>query len=91
MKKVKDFLESISQLRGYKKYLNANNVNVKEKIESLAKEFDGVMNDLHFTLTVSAQRQSEIDQKSLKEDLEEMTEVDHYTIIIITIIIIIIF
>ncbi|CAJ0832249.1 16145_t:CDS:2, partial [Entrophospora sp. SA101] len=72
LRKVKDFLESISQLHGYKKYLHANNV--KEKFKSLTKEFDGVMNDLHFTLTVSAQSQSEIDQKSLKEDLDGMTE-----------------
>ncbi|CAJ0866324.1 805_t:CDS:1, partial [Entrophospora sp. SA101] len=60
LRKVKDFLESISQLHGYKKYLHANNV--KEKFKSLTKEFDGVMNDLHFTLTVSAQSQSEIDE-----------------------------
>ncbi|CAJ0752439.1 2185_t:CDS:2, partial [Entrophospora sp. SA101] len=63
---------TVTRLLGYKRFLNTNNV--KEKFESLAKEFDSVMYDLHFTPTVSAQRQSEIDQQSLMEDLSEMTK-----------------
>ncbi|CAJ0876161.1 8324_t:CDS:2, partial [Entrophospora sp. SA101] len=67
LRQVKIFLEQVTRLLGYKRFLNTNNV--KEKFESLAKEFDSVMYDLHFTPTVSAQRQSEIDQQSLMEDL----------------------
>ncbi|CAJ0885847.1 16794_t:CDS:10 [Entrophospora sp. SA101] len=72
LRQVKAFLEQVTQLHGYKRFLNAGSV--KDKFESLAKDFDSVMSDLHFTLTVSAQRQSEIDQKSLKEDLDEMNK-----------------
>ncbi|CAJ0750710.1 14589_t:CDS:2, partial [Entrophospora sp. SA101] len=67
---IKPFLpliDIVTQLHGYKSFLNENIV--KEKFESLPKDFDSVMNDLHFTPIVSAQRQSEIDQQSLKEDL----------------------
>src|SRR2546429_7175914 len=73
LRKVKAFLEDVTQLHGYKKFLSANSV--RERFESLAKEFDGVMQDLHFVRTVNAQRQHEIDQQSLKEDLEEMKQV----------------
>nr|CAG8600716.1 14495_t:CDS:2 [Entrophospora candida] len=55
LKKVKDFIE----LHGYRKFINANNV--KENFESLVKEIDTVMQDLHFTLIINKSLHNTVD------------------------------
>ncbi|CAG8605991.1 17881_t:CDS:2 [Rhizophagus irregularis] len=72
MKKIKDFIRDISQLQGYKKFIHASSI--KDKFNHLVDEFDTVMSDLHFTLTVANEVQREIDQKALADDIAEMTK-----------------
>lgn len=75
MKKIKDFIRDISQLQGYKKFIHASSI--KDKFNHLVDEFDTVMSDLHFTLTVANEVQREIDQKALADDIAEMTKVSY--------------
>lgn len=73
MKRIKEFIRDISQLQGYKKFIHAGSI--KEKFNHLVDEFDTVMSDLHFTMTVDNEVQREIDQKALADDIAEMTKV----------------
>jgi hypothetical protein len=75
MKRIKEFIRDISQLQGYKKFLHAGSI--KDKFNHLVEEFDTVMKDLHFTMSVANEVQREIDQKALADDIAEMTKVSY--------------
>ncbi|CAH1761768.1 4197_t:CDS:2 [Entrophospora sp. SA101] len=79
LRKVKVFLDNVTRLHGYKKYLNANSV--KEKFGTLTNEFDTVVHDLHFALTVSAQRQKTIHGGIIDEEQKLNTVLQEVMII----------
>ncbi|CAG8825504.1 29940_t:CDS:1, partial [Racocetra persica] len=51
LKKMKDFMNDISNLSGWKKYILANSV--YETFTQLISEFDKSMDNLHFMITIS--------------------------------------
>src|SRR4051812_17869797 len=59
LKRVKKFLEAITQLQGFSKLWRVNTI---KDFETLTSEFDEVMRDLQFSTIVSAEEQREIDQ-----------------------------
>jgi hypothetical protein len=75
IKKIKYFMNEVSNLSGWKKYANANSV--RENFTKLIDEFDSCMNDLHFAVTLSNEEQRLLDQENLDADIEEMKEVNY--------------
>ncbi|CAI2170749.1 13593_t:CDS:2 [Funneliformis geosporum] len=71
MTRIKDFIKDVSQLQGYKKYLHASSI--KDKFSNLVNDFEIVMKDLNFTMTIANEEQRKIDQQALTEDIAEMT------------------
>ncbi|CAG8524842.1 6263_t:CDS:2 [Cetraspora pellucida] len=72
LKKMKDFMNDVSNLSGWKKYALANSVH--ETFTQLISEFDKSMDDLHFTITISNEQQRKLDQENLNCDIEEMKQ-----------------
>ncbi|CAB4488115.1 unnamed protein product [Rhizophagus irregularis] len=52
IKRIKNFIEEISQLGKYRKFLLTNNI--EETFSELTTEFDGYMNSLNFPFTIQA-------------------------------------
>jgi hypothetical protein len=77
MKKIRDFIKDISQLQGYKKFIHSSSI--KEKFNTLVKEFETVMRDLDFTMTIDNEIQRRIDQQALADDIAEMAKVSYYS------------
>ena len=75
MKKIRDFIKDISQLQGYKKFIHSSSI--KEKFHTLINEFETVMRDLNFTMTVDNEVQRRIDQQALSDDIAEMGKVSY--------------
>ncbi|CAG8756647.1 12535_t:CDS:1, partial [Racocetra fulgida] len=73
LKKIKNFMNDVSNLSGWKKYATTNSV--QETFTKLISEFDQSMNDLHFTITISNEQQRKLDQENLNADFEEMKHV----------------
>ncbi|RHZ64780.1 hypothetical protein Glove_320g127 [Diversispora epigaea] len=48
MKRIKKFMVDVSSLHGYQKLLHFGSV--KDRFDSLVKEFDAIMSELHFTM-----------------------------------------
>ncbi|CAG8598285.1 14300_t:CDS:2, partial [Gigaspora rosea] len=71
LKRIKGFIKDISELQGYKKFFHANSI--KDKFDSLIKEFETVMGDLHFTMAVADEEQRRIDHEALEQDIADMT------------------
>ncbi|CAB4433514.1 unnamed protein product [Rhizophagus irregularis] len=68
IKRIKSFIEEISQLGKYRKFLLANNI--EETFSKLITEFDGYMNSLNFSFTIQA-----IDEfKVIKNETREIKE-----------------
>ncbi|CAB4388270.1 unnamed protein product [Rhizophagus irregularis] len=68
IKRIKNFIEEISQLGKYRKFLLANNI--EETFSKLITEFDGYMNSLNFSFTIQA-----IDEfKVIKNETREIKE-----------------
>ncbi|CAG8501460.1 917_t:CDS:2 [Racocetra fulgida] len=72
LKKIKNFMNDVSNLSGWKKYATANSV--QETFTKLISEFDKSMSDLHFTITISNEEQRKLDQENLNADFEEMKQ-----------------
>ncbi|CAG8671651.1 1859_t:CDS:2 [Dentiscutata erythropus] len=72
LKKIKNFINNVSNLSGWKKYATTNSV--QETFTKLISEFDQSMNDLHFTITISNEEQRKLDQENLNADFEEMKQ-----------------
>ncbi|GBC07600.1 hypothetical protein RclHR1_07560004 [Rhizophagus clarus] len=69
IKRIKNFIEEISQLGKYRKFLLANNI--EETFSKLITEFDGYMNSLNFSFTIQA-----IDEfKRIKNETREIKEI----------------
>jgi hypothetical protein len=73
LKRVKDFLEAVTQLQGLSRLWRANVI--KENFKSLTNEFDQVMKDLQFSTIISAEEQREIDRITLKDEITDMKKV----------------
>ncbi|CAG8460800.1 2074_t:CDS:2 [Scutellospora calospora] len=72
MKRIKGFIKDVSELQGFKKFFHANSI--KEKFDSLVKEFENVMAELHFTITVADEEQRRLDHQALEQDIHDMTK-----------------
>ncbi|CAG8796147.1 44813_t:CDS:2 [Gigaspora margarita] len=72
LKKIKNFMNDVSNLSGWKKYATTNSV--QETFTKLISEFDQSMNDLHFTIIISNEEQRKLDQENLNADFEEMKQ-----------------
>ncbi|RHZ75869.1 hypothetical protein Glove_209g135 [Diversispora epigaea] len=72
MKQIKKFIVDISNLHKYQKFLYSGSV--RDKFDSLAKDFDIVMIELHFTMAVANEEQRKIDQSALESDIVDMTK-----------------
>ncbi|CAG8515598.1 12578_t:CDS:2 [Dentiscutata erythropus] len=71
---VKNFAEKVTQFRGIKKYWNANNV--RRKFDSLMKEYDGYMNDLNTTVTITIAIQNTVDMKRIEREFEKIDKLN---------------
>ncbi|RIB18784.1 kinase-like domain-containing protein [Gigaspora rosea] len=72
LKKIKNFMNDVSNLTSWKRYAFANSV--KETFEKLISEFDRSMDDLHFTMSIFNEQQRKLDQEYLNSDIEEMKQ-----------------
>ncbi|CAG8611198.1 18026_t:CDS:2, partial [Racocetra persica] len=72
LKKMKDFMNNVSNLLGWKKYALANSVH--ETFTQLISKFDKSMDDLYFTITISNEQQRKLDQENLNCNIEEMKQ-----------------
>ncbi|CAG8601546.1 10311_t:CDS:2 [Diversispora eburnea] len=72
MKRIKNFIGDVSNLNRYQKFVHSGSV--KDRFDSLAKGFDEVMTELHFTMAVANEEQRRIDQIALESDNAEMTK-----------------
>ncbi|RHZ75868.1 hypothetical protein Glove_209g132 [Diversispora epigaea] len=71
-KRIKNFIVDVSNLNRYQKFLHYGSV--KDGFDSLAKDFDIVMTELHFTMAVANEEQRKIDQFALESDIADMTK-----------------
>ncbi|CAG8543761.1 1747_t:CDS:2 [Racocetra persica] len=74
LKRIKGFIKDVSELQGYKKFFHSGSI--KEKFDSLVKEFETVMGDLHFTMAVADEEQRRLDHEALEQDISDMTKVN---------------
>ncbi|CAG8524695.1 9003_t:CDS:2 [Gigaspora margarita] len=72
LKKIKNFMNDVSNLTGWKKYASA--ISVKETFEKLISEFDRSMDDLHFTVTIFNEQQRKLEQENLNADIKKMEQ-----------------
>ncbi|CAG8824578.1 25716_t:CDS:2 [Gigaspora margarita] len=67
--KIKDFTEQVTQLRGLKKWTNAQNI--EKNYRELMEEYESCLNSLKFTMIVAFEEQRRIDNECLKIDIAE--------------------
>ncbi|CAG8484894.1 12459_t:CDS:2 [Dentiscutata heterogama] len=72
MKKIKEFIKEISELKGLRKYLVSKGV--EERFKELTNEFDGYIFNLNFTITIELRAQIEKDNDVLRVDQEETNQ-----------------
>ncbi|CAG8545731.1 10877_t:CDS:2 [Diversispora eburnea] len=72
MKRIRKFIIDVSNLNKYQKFVRTGSV--KSGFDSLAKDFDVVMTELHFTMAVANEEQRMIDQSALESDITDMTK-----------------
>ncbi|CAG8512433.1 3702_t:CDS:2 [Dentiscutata heterogama] len=70
LEQVKKFAKEVTQFKGIKKYWNASNV--RKKFDRLMKEYDGYMNDLNTTVTITNAVQITIDMKKIEKEFEKI-------------------
>ncbi|RHZ75865.1 hypothetical protein Glove_209g131 [Diversispora epigaea] len=70
MKQIKNFIADVSNLNRYQKFIHSGSV--KDGFDSLVKDFDVVMAELHFTMAVSNEEQRKLDQSALESDIADM-------------------
>ncbi len=73
MKGIRDFIRNISKLQGYRNFSHANSTRVK--FNSLVNDFETVIKDLNFTITIANEEQRRIDQEALAEVIANITNV----------------
>ncbi|GBB91908.1 hypothetical protein RclHR1_19360001 [Rhizophagus clarus] len=66
LNQIREFIEQISQIRGFKKYAIA--ISINERLMRLTIEYEAAMKDLQFTLVVANEEQRKIDEEVLMED-----------------------
>ncbi|CAG8573589.1 5704_t:CDS:2 [Rhizophagus irregularis] len=71
LEEIEKFAAEISNIRGLKKYTQADFV--KNKFQKLTNDYDVAMKDLHFTMAVASEEQRKIEEEALKDDLDEMS------------------
>jgi serine/threonine protein kinase len=69
LENIKEYIDDISKIRGFRKYAKA--ISVKQKFEKLTEEYDTAMKDLNFTLVIANEERRNNDQIALSEDLAE--------------------
>ncbi len=62
-KKIKHFIEDVSQIQGFKKYLQASSIKIK--FNGLDKELETVTNELNFAMTIANGEQLRINIKDV--------------------------
>ncbi|RHZ78091.1 hypothetical protein Glove_168g253 [Diversispora epigaea] len=72
MERIKAFMVDVSDLNKYQKFLHSGLV--KSTFNSLSKDFDKVMTELHFTMAVANDEQRRIDQFALESNIADMTK-----------------
>ncbi|CAG8549714.1 2666_t:CDS:2, partial [Dentiscutata heterogama] len=70
--KVKDFTMDVSNLKGFKRFINAQDV--KTRYEGLTKEFDECMQDLHFAVVVNNLFDKEEETQNIDKELKEVSQ-----------------
>ncbi|KAG9295860.1 hypothetical protein G9A89_006599 [Geosiphon pyriformis] len=70
LKKIKGFIQDVSQLQGFRKFTKA--LSVQEKFNALIQEFDQVVRDLSLSLAIANEDQRKVDHEALEEDLADM-------------------
>lgn len=71
--KIRKFLAEISQLKGLQKYIQAKNI--EKTTMDLNKEFDFTIQLLEFAFMVDFSARNDIDNKKIKADIEDLSEV----------------
>ncbi|KAF0532415.1 kinase-like protein [Gigaspora margarita] len=69
---IKEFIKDVSELQGYRKFVHSRTI--KEKFENIVKEFETVMGDLHFTISVTHEEQRKLDHEALEQDISDMNK-----------------
>ncbi|RHZ77125.1 hypothetical protein Glove_185g28 [Diversispora epigaea] len=72
MKQIKNFITDVSNLNRYQKFLHSGSV--KDGFDSLVKDFDVIMAELHFTMAVANEEQRRRDQCALESDIADMNK-----------------
>ncbi|RHZ75816.1 hypothetical protein Glove_209g127 [Diversispora epigaea] len=72
MERIKAFMVDVSNLNKYQKFLHSSSV--KSTFNSLSKDFDKVMTELHFTMAIANDEQKRIDQFALDSDNADMAK-----------------
>ncbi|CAG8503464.1 6258_t:CDS:2 [Gigaspora margarita] len=75
---IKEYIKSVSKLKGYKRFLHA--IDVKNKFDQLRNDFEGCMADLNFVIDdsneIDREEESQRVDKSLKEVKESLEQLD---------------
>jgi hypothetical protein len=71
--KMRKFLGEISQLKGLYRYVQSKNI--EKLVRDLNNEFDSTIQILEFSLMVDFNARADNDNKKIKEDIEELSEV----------------
>ncbi|RHZ77108.1 hypothetical protein Glove_185g43 [Diversispora epigaea] len=69
IKRIKTFIADVSNLNGYQKFLHSGSI--KDRLNSLAKDFDVIMTELNFTMAVANFEQKRMDQCALESDISD--------------------
>ncbi|CAI2178017.1 1654_t:CDS:10 [Funneliformis geosporum] len=72
IKKIRKFVEEISQLTGLSKYIQAKSI--ESNVKELSSEFDFTIQAFHFSLAFDFSIRAEQDSKDIKSDLDDLTK-----------------
>ncbi|CAG8447392.1 10996_t:CDS:2 [Ambispora gerdemannii] len=72
IKRIKIFISQVSQIKGIRKFVNANEI--QNEFERLTREFDSTLRDISFRITIDLHTRIEVDSKRVKEDLDELKQ-----------------
>ncbi|CAG8641001.1 40810_t:CDS:10 [Gigaspora margarita] len=72
LKRIKEFIKNVSELKGYRKFVHSRSI--KQKFENIVKEFETVIGDLHFTISVANEEQRKLDHEALEQDISDMNK-----------------
>ncbi|KAG9293231.1 hypothetical protein G9A89_010602 [Geosiphon pyriformis] len=72
IKRIKNFIEQVSQVKGLRKFFSANSI--EDQFKTLTQEFDDLMQILSFASTLKIQSLVEEDNKIIKSDLADLKD-----------------